>query len=134
MLKLVVALEAKSSHPVAAALVNHYSGCITDKIASFGANVGLPDVTDFTSVPGQGLKGTVSGHAVVVGNLKLLRDCSVQVSLMAERLFASWSNRGQTVIFCSIDRQVTVVGNFYSLHCFFAFYICNDSYFYSNFI
>ena len=108
----MVALEAKSSHPVAAALVNHYSGCIADKIASLGTNVGLPDVTDFKSVPGQGLKGTVSDHAVIVGNVKLLRDCSVQVSLVAERLFASWSNLGQTVIFCSIDRQVIFVGNF----------------------
>ena len=106
MLELVAALEVKSSHPVASALVNHYSGCITDKIANFGASVGLPDVTKFTTVPGYGLKGTVSNHHVVVGNIKMMRQSSVHVSLQAERLFGTWADCGQTVIFCSIDGQV----------------------------
>ena len=110
-----MALEIKSSHPVASALVSHYSGCITDKIAIAGANVGLPDVTDFKSVPGQGLKGIVCDHSVVVGNMKMLRQFSVHVPIEAERLFASWSDRGETVIFCSIDQQVTLVNTCYNL-------------------
>lgn len=108
ILKLVAALEIKSSHPVAAALVNHYAGCITDKIANFGANVGLPDVTSFTSMVGLGLTGSVSGHSIVVGNIKILRHFSINVPRDAERLFKLWSSRGQTVTFCSIDRQVII--------------------------
>lgn len=107
ILKLVAAVEVKSSHPVAAALVNHYSGCLTDKIANFGVNVGLPDVDDFKAIQGQGLQGFVSGHSVVVGNFKMLRQNSVKVSRDAERFFDLWSNRGQTVIFCAVDNDVS---------------------------
>ena len=109
MLQMVAALEMKSSHPVAAAIVNHYAGCITDKIASFGAGVGLPDVDNFKSLPGLGLIGNVHGHAVAVGNVKLLRDSGVKILLEAEKLFANWSHFGQTVIFCSVDSQVSSI-------------------------
>ena len=112
MLELIAALEVKSSHPVAAALVNHYSGCITDKIANFGTSVGLPDVKDFISVPGYGLKGSVSGSDILVGNLKMLRQYISHVPLEAEKLFTAWSDTGQTVIFCAIDRKVTYFQNY----------------------
>jgi len=109
MLELIAALEVKSSHPVASALVNHYSGCITDKIANFGTSVGLPDVIDFISVPGFGLKGSVSGYEVIVGNLKMLRQSTPHVPLEVEKLFTAWSDTGQTVIFCSIDCKLSLM-------------------------
>ena len=117
MLKMIAALEVKSSHPVAAAIVNHYSGCITDKIASLGSGVGLPDVKSFKTLPGLGLTGRVESHAVTVGNMKMLQESGTSVTSEAERIFSDWSSSGQTVIFASIDGQVNLMNFFFIKFC-----------------
>ncbi len=111
-MEMIAALEIKSSHPVASAIVNHYSGCITDKITNFGAGVGLPDVFDFTSTPGLGLSGQVNGHVVAVGNMQILRQKIAEVSTEADAVYNEWSNGGQTVIFVTIDTKVSLTIQF----------------------
>ena len=108
LMEMIAALEIKSSHPVASAIVNHYSGCITDKITNFGAGVGLPDVFDFTSTPGLGLSGQVNGHVVAVGNMQILRQKIAEVSTEADGVYNEWSSGGQTVIFVTIDTKVSL--------------------------
>ena len=103
---MIAALEVKSSHPVASAIVNHYSGCITDKIAIFGSGVGLPDVSSFKSLGGLGLTGLVNGRKVAVGNKKLMQQQQVKVTHQAETVDGEWSKRGQTVVFAAVDGKV----------------------------
>lgn len=58
-LERIVALEHRSEHPVARAVV------------AYGRAVGVgpaPEVTDFEAVPGRGARGTVAGRRLVVGN------------------------------------------------------------------
>lgn len=63
-LRLAAALESKSEHPLARAVVRYAeSKGIED----------LPDVSDFEAVVGEGIRGTVEGHDVFVGS-KLVVD------------------------------------------------------------
>eukprot|EP00794_Sanderia_malayensis_P012801 gene12801-14114_t len=110
VMELVAALEVKSSHPVASAIVNHYSGCITDKITTFGAGVGLPDVSNFASLPGLGLTGQVKGHSIAVGNLQMLNARTNGVPVDdAEAIYEEWSKHGQTVIFVVINGKLAMM-------------------------
>ena len=103
---MAAALEVKSSHPVAAGIVNHYSGCITEKIADLGMGVGLPDVTNFKSISGLGVLGHVEGRLVGIGNLKMLEDFDIDVSKEIEDLYSDWSKDGHTVVFVVINNKV----------------------------
>uniref|UniRef100_A0A7M5TRC8 P-type Cu(+) transporter n=1 Tax=Clytia hemisphaerica TaxID=252671 RepID=A0A7M5TRC8_9CNID len=103
------ALETKSSHPVAAAIVNHFSGCITDKIEQFGSQINLPDVTKFKNEAGMGLSGVVSEKEVLVGNLDLMQLYSVLVSDKEKTLLEDWSNMGRTVVFVANEGRLSLI-------------------------
>lgn len=107
------ALETKSSHPVAAAIVNHFSGCITDKIDQFGSQINLPDVTQFKNEDGMGLSGAVVGGEddekdvqVLVGNLDLMNLYKIDVGEAEIEILNEWASHGKTVIFIATHGQV----------------------------
>ncbi|WP_338696672.1 heavy metal translocating P-type ATPase [Streptomyces sp. Q6] len=62
LLRLAGALEHASEHPVARAVAR----AAADQAGE------LPPVTDFSSVPGLGVRGTVEGHTVLAGRARLL--------------------------------------------------------------
>ena len=66
LLRLLGALETKSTHPIAQAVVAHVGAAAT----------GVP-VEGVEEIPGHGLRGTVAGHAVLAGNARLLRKFSI---------------------------------------------------------
>lgn len=66
LLELMAAIESKSTHPIAAAVLSYFGG--------------LPDgvsVEEVEEIPGQGLKGLIGGKEVLAGNTKLLRKYHV---------------------------------------------------------
>jgi Cd2+/Zn2+-exporting ATPase len=65
-LALVAALESKSTHPVAKAIVEH-SGESSKKIA----------VAAVEEISGHGLKGTQAGKSILAGNTKLLKKFNI---------------------------------------------------------
>ena len=67
-ISVVAAAESDSEHPIARALVDH--------AASLG--IPLPDHSGFQSVTGQGIRCTVDGHEVLVGNRSLMEDNGIQ--------------------------------------------------------
>ena len=73
ILALGASLERSSEHPLAAALT----------AAAHERNIMLQDVSEFTSLTGKGVTGTVGGRAVGVGTIKLLGDRSVSADLNA---------------------------------------------------
>ncbi|MEO8257866.1 MAG: heavy metal translocating P-type ATPase [Acidobacteriota bacterium] len=92
LIRLVASLEKVSEHPLA--------GAIVAGAGERGAT--LVDVADFESVTGKGLRGTVEGHAVAIGNLKLLESLSIDggpLRVKADEL----RRTGQTVIFVAVD-------------------------------
>ncbi|MEO6064758.1 MAG: heavy metal translocating P-type ATPase, partial [Lysobacterales bacterium] len=67
LLRLAASLERGSEHPLAAAIV---AGAKDRKVE-------LSATSDFQSLTGRGIKGTVDGHAVALGNSKLLDELHV---------------------------------------------------------
>ncbi|MFB6440339.1 heavy metal translocating P-type ATPase [Streptomyces sp. NPDC056411] len=65
VLRLAGALEHASEHPLARAVAEGAA-------ARTGAALPVPE--DFTSLPGLGVRGTVEGHAVLVGRERLLTE------------------------------------------------------------
>jgi Cu+-exporting ATPase len=100
LLQLAASLEHVSEHPLAAAIV----GGARDR------QVTLSNVSDFESITGQGVVGTVDGRTVAIGNLKLLESLSIPIASMkahADEL----RGRGQTVMFVAVDgRAAGLIG------------------------
>jgi Cu+-exporting ATPase len=92
LLQLVASLERSSEHPLAAAIVK---GAEVKKLS-------LADVVGFNSTTGKGVKGTVSGKQVAVGNAELFRDLSVDPAPLLDRAEAL-RKEGQTVMLVAVD-------------------------------
>jgi len=92
LLALVASLERSSEHPLAAPIVK---GAEARKLT-------LADVQGFASTTGKGVKGTIAGKLVAVGNAEMFRDLSVDpapLTVKAEEL----RQTGQTVMLIAID-------------------------------
>ena len=92
LLQLVASLERSSEHPLAAAIVK----------GAEVKNLSLADVVGFNSTTGKGVKGTVSGKQVAVGNAELFRDLSVDPAPLLDRAEAL-RKQGQTVMLVAVD-------------------------------
>lgn len=89
---LVAALESRSEHPLARALVEH---CAVS---------GLPERScgRFEQAVGIGLQGAVDGHDVSVGNARLLERAHVDPRTVPE-CAGTWERAGHTVLFAIVD-------------------------------
>ncbi|MGE0443767.1 MAG: heavy metal translocating P-type ATPase [Vicinamibacterales bacterium] len=92
LLRLAGTLELASEHPLAAAIVN----------GARDRGVELGTASSFDSVTGKGLRGTVSGRQVVVGNAALLEDEGIDAGELAARADAM-RGEGATVMFVGVD-------------------------------
>lgn len=95
LLLLAGSLEKSSEHPLAAAIAQG----ATDK----GAN--LIAVSDFKSHTGKGVSGTVDGHAVQLGNRKLLEESGIIIDPLAEKAETMRAD-AQTVMFVAVDGKL----------------------------
>jgi len=82
VLRLAASLERSSEHPLATAIV----------AAAEARGVDLAPASDFRSLPGKGVVGTIDGKRVALGNRAL-----VDPGALAE------AGEGQTVVFVSVD-------------------------------
>jgi Cu+-exporting ATPase len=94
-LRLVASLERSSEHPLAAAFV----------AAANERGLKLSPVSEFRSVTGKGVIGRVDGRGVALGNQRLLVELGVDLGAWDEKA-AGWRERGATVIFLAIDKQL----------------------------
>lgn len=92
VLKLAATLEKGSEHPLADAIVR----------GAEDRGVELAEAADFEAVTGQGVRGTVDGNAVAIGNLKLVQDLGLEVQAMADRANRR-RDEGETVMFVMLD-------------------------------
>ncbi len=67
LLRLAAAIETRSGHPLAAAIVR----------AAEARGLDLPEVDAFESIKGKGVRATVGGAELLVGNDKLMRDAGL---------------------------------------------------------
>ncbi|MEE8156004.1 MAG: copper-translocating P-type ATPase [Phycisphaerales bacterium] len=92
LLRLAASLERGSEHPLAAAIVQ----------GAAGRGLSLSEPESFESVTGRGVKGSVAGKTVVLGNQQFLADLGVSTGDLEERADANRAE-GQTVMFVAID-------------------------------
>ncbi|MCL7466308.1 heavy metal translocating P-type ATPase [Phaeovulum sp. NW3] len=92
LLSLAAALERGSEHPLAEAIVE-------------GAEAqGVPrqETTDFDAVTGKGVRGTVDGRAVALGNAAMMRELGLDTGA-AEAKADTLRAAGKTAMFVAVD-------------------------------
>ncbi len=92
LLRLGGTVEKASEHPLAQAIVE----------GAQARGVTLTDAADFRAIPGHGVEGRVDGWAVLLGNLRLMRDRRVDVDTLeaeARRL----SDEGKTPMYVAVE-------------------------------
>jgi len=92
LLHLAASLERGSEHPLAAAIV----------AGAEARGVTLASTDDFQSVTGKGVRGTVAGRRVALGNALLVKEVGADAGWLAGRADVLRSE-GQTVMFVVVD-------------------------------
>ncbi|MEN5296977.1 heavy metal translocating P-type ATPase [Brucella sp. TWI559] len=97
-LALVAAVEVRSEHPIADAIV----------VAAKEKGLKLADVSAFESVPGFGLKATVSGHEVAIGADRYMHKLGADVAVFADDA-SRLGDEGQTPLYAAIDGKLAAI-------------------------
>jgi Cu+-exporting ATPase len=92
VLALAASLEQSSEHPLAAAIV----------AAARERSLPLSNAADFASVTGKGVRGTIDGHAVALGNAALMQEAGVTLGELEARADALRGD-GATALFLAVD-------------------------------
>jgi len=92
LLLLAASLERGSEHPLAAAIVK----------GAEERGVPVAKAEEFQSVTGKGVKGTVNGHSVALGNRALLEESGIDGAELATRA-ENYRGEGQTVMFVIVN-------------------------------
>lgn len=79
-LKPAAGLEQASEHPLAAAVVNHAKE----------KGIAIPEVKGFESLTGKGVRGTVDGKPVALGNKSLLEDLWISADEWPQKENSGW--------------------------------------------
>jgi len=98
VLRLSASLERGSEHPLADAIVQ----------AAKDRDLPLSEAVDFDSPVGRGVRGTVEGRQVALGNTRYLGELSIDVSTLEPQAEAL-RNDGATAIFVAIDGKAAGV-------------------------
>jgi Cu+-exporting ATPase len=100
LLRLAASLERASEHPLAQAIM---TGAEERGVSPTGAS-------DFQSLTGKGVIGTVDGRRVAIGNFRVFEELGTDVQKFAGQA-DGLRQEGQTVIFVAIDgRAVGLLG------------------------
>ncbi|MDA3921575.1 MAG: copper-translocating P-type ATPase [Salinisphaera sp.] len=95
LVRLVASLENASEHPLARSIVEG------------AAERGLKPVavSDFESITGQGVRGTIDGRRVLVGNSRLMTDNDIDPSALEEAADKR-RDEGETVMLSAVDGRI----------------------------
>jgi Cd2+/Zn2+-exporting ATPase len=95
ILALVAGAERSSEHPLGRAIV----------AAARDENLAISTPDDFEALPGHGIRATVQGHQVVIGDRMLVRE-GIALPESTQTLIRETEASGNTVIPIAIDREV----------------------------
>ncbi len=94
VLRYAGAVEKGSEHPLAEAVVN----------VAQSKRLELSDPTGFEALPGLGVKATVEGREILLGNQELMSRFSVPVEGYSDKV-TDLQDQGKTVSLLAVDRQ-----------------------------
>lgn len=95
--QILVGIENKSEHPLAAAVVNHYK------------NIDIVAVTDFQSITGKGVLATINSETYLVGNKNLLLEHEISIDEQLLLQGQEWSEDSKTVIWFADEKKALAV-------------------------
>jgi len=102
VLQYIVSLNSNSEHPLADATVEYGK----EKAVDIGSS-GL-ESDNFTAVTGMGVKASIKGKHVALGNPKMMEQAEAEIGHEMESEAKRYQQEGKTVSYLSIDK--TVVG------------------------
>ena len=94
---IFTALESRSEHPLAEAVVNHFG------------DIPVAEIENFESLTGRGVKGTVHGKTWFAGNVALMRKNNIALDPTLEKQADEWTQQAKTVIWFADSEQVHAV-------------------------
>ena len=94
LLALAAAAEADSEHPLAAAIL----------AGAAQRGIDVPQATQFASITGQGVRASVDGHRVLIGNTRLLHNADIDTGVLAARA-AELAADGKTAMLVAVDAR-----------------------------
>ena len=95
VLRYAASAEKGSEHPLAEAIVRRADG----------EGVNYPDPTGFMAVPGLGVRATVEGRTVLIGNRRLMEDNGIEIGTLMQRL-ETMEEDGRTAMLVSVDGKL----------------------------
>jgi Cu+-exporting ATPase len=95
LLRLAASLERASEHALATAIVR----------GAEARGIALSDARDFEAIAGKGVRGTVDGRAVALGNRVLMEESGADSSGFGARA-ESMRADGQTAMFIAVDGRI----------------------------
>ncbi|MDP1930647.1 MAG: heavy metal translocating P-type ATPase [Gammaproteobacteria bacterium] len=98
VLAMVAAVESRSEHPIAHAIVS----------AASKQDLQLPEVADFDAVPGYGLRATVNGQRIDIGTDRLLGKLGLDASSGVE-IVVRLTTQAKTPIYVAIAGRLAAV-------------------------
>jgi P-type Cu+ transporter len=96
VLRRAASLEQGSEHPLAGGIVR---GAAERKLQ-------LATASGVRAVAGKGVVGSVDGHAIAVGNTRLLEELKIDLGALEPLGVEKLRNEGQTVMFVLVDGKV----------------------------
>ena len=98
-LSLVGAAEAKSSHPLAGAVLNELKK----------RGLALPEFVDkFENLSGLGVKAVVDGKQVLIGTVKLMKESNINLGALDKKI-NEFLERGETIMILAVDGAIKAV-------------------------
>lgn len=94
LLRLVAAVERRSEHPLAEAVVQ----------GAKDRRIDIPEPEEFSAIAGRGAKAIVGGHHVAVGNAKLMDDLGINIGPLEETAEVL-AQAGKTPMYVSVDAR-----------------------------
>jgi Cu+-exporting ATPase len=95
LLRLTASVEQNSEHPLAHAIV----------LGAKDRNLTVPSVSEFDSVTGGGVHGTVDGKKVLIGKRSLLASENIENLTALDGRADALQEEGRTVMYVAVDQQ-----------------------------
>ena len=98
LLALVAAVEARSEHPIAEAIVT----------AARARGLSLSSVSNFEALPGYGLQAEVDGHLIQIGADRLLDKLQIDSAAVTD-IARNLAEQGKTPFYAALDGHLAAV-------------------------
>jgi Cu+-exporting ATPase len=96
VLEFAAVAEKGSEHPLAEAIAG----------AANKVGLSVQDAETFEAVPGHGVKASLGGHAILLGNRRLMEANKIQVKDSAESQLMKLEEQGKTAMLLALDGKV----------------------------